>query len=130
MSLRIIKNNDDSGTYFYGVGQEAGIQTRRFQVKYFPEVNERWKNASGETFLRSVSQKFSREVLVEGEFQKAGIGVMLYTVGVAMIFANGVNQFITTPPTTGTVLLDDASTSADRHGWFSVSIRGSSNPLL
>jgi hypothetical protein len=127
MSLRIIKSAADPSTYFYGMPAEAGIVVRRFQVRYYPEVDEKFKNASGETFLRSVSQKFSRDIACEGEYARAGIGITLFTLATALSFANNVAVF---GPVGGTILLDDATTNADRHGWFSVSIRASCNPLL
>jgi hypothetical protein len=126
MSIRIIQSPSDASDYRYGVSAEVGIVARRFQVKYFPEVNEKYKNSSGETILRSVSQNLSREVLCEGEY-RTNQGVMLFTVGAALTFANYLGAF---QPTSGTMLLDDASTSLDRHGWLGISIRASSNPLL
>jgi hypothetical protein len=128
MSLLIIKPTLDTSTYFFAITPvEAGIVVRKFQVRYYPEVDERFKNASGETFLRSVSKTFSRDIACEGEFAKAGVGIMLFTVGMALSFANNVNVFT---PIGGTMLLDDATTNADRHGWYSISIRASCNPLL
>ena len=127
MSLRIIKSQDDTNTYFLGVGAEAGIICKKFQVRYYPEVNERFKNAAGETFLRSVSSHFSRDISVEGEYARGGYGILGFTVAAALAFSNNVNIF---GPNGGTILLDDATTNADRNGWYSVSIRASCNPLL
>ncbi len=105
---------------------EIGIVARQFQVRYYPEVDQRFQNFVGETFLRSVSQKFSREVTCEGEVRGTG-GIMAFTLGVACTFANDVADF---GPTGGTLLLDEATITQTRGGWRSVSVRASSNPLL
>lgn len=105
---------------------ETGINIRRFQVRYFPEVDIRHQNLAGETFLRSVSSRFSREVVCEGEI-KGTTGIMDFTLGIACVFANIVSDF---GPSGGSFLLDDATVSQERRGWKSVAVRASANPLL
>lgn len=134
--LRIVKASNDPGVYQRGVEiAELGIVVRRFIVRYFPEVDERFKETTGQTFVRVQSRFFSRQISVEGE-TKGTTGIMAFTLGTALGFAN---DDITFKDRTdngqpqnprGTIILDDATESQDRQGWRSVSIRASSNPLL
>jgi len=107
--------------------EEVGINVRRFQVRYMPEVDIRHPNYVGETVLRSVSMKFSREASCEGEI-KGNQGIMAFALGAACAFANSVGDFPSS--SFGTLLLDDATVSQERTGWKSVAVRCSSNPLL
>jgi hypothetical protein len=106
--------------------QETGINVRKFVVRYFPQTNERFKNMFGHTIVRSVSLIFSREIIVEGEISKLTGGIMSFTLGMALAFANSRNWF--TPVGAQTILLDDATVSMGRDEWVSVSIRASSDP--
>ncbi|SRR5581483_3884457 len=136
MALVIVKKTNDSGVYQRGVeADEAGIVVRRFLCRYFPEINERIRDDTGQTIVRVQSRYLSREVTCEGEVRGTD-GVMAFTLGVALSFANDVGTFKDRDandqpvPPHGTFLLDDATEAQDRAGWRSVSIRASSNPLL
>lgn len=134
--LTIIKKSSDTGAYQRGIDvDETGIVVRRFMCRYFPEVDERIKDPSQQTFIRIQSRFFSREITCEGEV-KGNTGVMAFTLGVALTFANDIVTFKDRDNNNqpiaphGSVILDDATESQDRTGWRSVSIRASSNPLL
>jgi hypothetical protein len=109
---------------------EIGINVKRFQVRYFPEVDIRHGDVVGQTFLRSVSQQFSREISCEGEIL-GNTGIMLFTLGVAIASPNGFHNVLTDFGNgAGNIFLDDAVVNYQRNGWASVAVRASSNPLL
>jgi hypothetical protein len=139
MALRIVKDrNDTNSVYQRGIERdEVGIVVRRFQVTYFPEVNERIKDLSMQTFIRVQSQFFSRKIACDGEVRTTTVtGIMAFTLGVACAFANDVITFkdrgTNNQPINprGTILLDEATETQDRNGWRFVSVRASSDPLL
>jgi hypothetical protein len=109
---------------------ETGINVKRFQVRYSPEVDVRHGDSVGQTFLRSVSQQFSREISCEGEIT-GNAGIMIFTLGVAIAAPNGFHNVIGDFGNgAGNVFLDDAVVTYQRNGWASVVVRASSNPLL
>lgn len=105
---------------------ETGIVARRFQVRYFAEVNDKLEGITGEAVVRGISAKFSRDITCEGEVSGA-TGVMAFTLATTCTFANDVDTY---GDGTGKILLDEATVSQERSGWKGVSIRASSNPLL
>lgn len=105
---------------------ETGINARRFQCRYFPEVNDRLEGITGEAVVRGISAKFSRDVTCEGEVSGA-TGVMAFNLAATCAFANDVSTF---GDGSGKLLLDEATETQERTGWRSVSVRVSSNPLL
>jgi hypothetical protein len=115
------------GAYWGVVFPEQAISVRRFQIRYFPEQDIRHQNYQGETFIRTISRYFSREVVCEGEITAAAGGIMAFTLGTVCSFANTVTHF---GATFGTLLLDEASITSERHGWASVSVKCSANPAL
>ena len=92
-----------------------------------PEVNERLQDNAGETIARALSNKFSREITVEGEVTGPGTGVMAFTLATTCSLANDTNDY---GDGTGRILLDEATVTQERAGWRSVNIRLSSNPQL
>jgi hypothetical protein len=128
MAIKLV-SSARSGAAYWGVPwQEVGINISRMQVRFFPEVDERIKNASGETVIRSVSTYFSREITCEGELTNNSVGIIALTLGAACLFNTG-DQYAFTPYG-GTFLLDEATVTSERRGWRSVSVRASSNPWL
>lgn len=110
-----------------GVPQnEVGINVSRFIVRYYPEINENVPDAVGNTLWRVVSDRLSREVQCDGEIIN-NTGLMIITVAAALTFANDVLEF---PGTGGTFYLDEATVTASRNGWVSVSIKASARGRL
>lgn len=105
---------------------ETGISIERFEVRYFPEINERIMDNLGETRGRAISAKFSRDVTIEGEVLGA-TGLMAAALAAAVVPANDVATF---GDGTGTLLLDEATETQGRAEWRKVSIKLSSNPGL
>ena len=99
------------------------INVRRFEARYFPEVNEKLPDNAGETIAKALSAKFSREVTCEGE----SIGAVTHAMVTVWTFANDVNDF---GDGTGGLYFDEATVSQERAGWRSCNIRVSSNPGL
>lgn len=116
-----------SGNAQYGVEVvETGISVRSFVVRYYPEIDVRIMDNVGETRGRVKSQKFSRDVTIEGETTGA-TGVMAFTLTTACVPANDVADF---GDGSGTLLMDEATVTQQRAEWRSVSIKLSSNPGL
>lgn len=116
-----------SGNAQYGVELvETGISIRSFVVRYFPEINVAIMDNVGETRGKVKSNKFSREVTIEGETTGA-TGVMAFGLITACVPANDVNTF---GDGTGTLLLDEVTESQTRAEWRSISMKLSSNPGL
>lgn len=116
-----------SGNFQYGVElAETGISVRTFTCRYFGEINVPVLDNVGEIRGRVKSQKFSREVTIEGEVL-GSTGVMAYTLTTACTFANDAADY---GDGTGTFLLDEATVTQQRAEWRAVSIRLSSNPGL
>lgn len=116
-----------SGNAQYGVEvPETGISVRSFVVRYFPEINVAIMDNVGETRGKVKSNKFSREVTIEGETTGA-TGVMAFSLITACVPANDVADF---GDGTGTLLLDEATVSQTRAEWRSVSMKLTSNPGL
>jgi len=139
MPLKIIKTAGGLNQITYGITNplsdppnqpiiEVGINISRFQVRYYPEVNERFKDEYGSTMIRSVSQHFSREVSLEGEFVGGASGVMALTLGTSATFANGSPEFL--PCGIGALYVDDITVNRRRRGWKTISARLSGNPFL
>lgn len=105
---------------------EGGIAVRTFEVRYFPEVNERLQNNVGETIARAISDKYSREITVQGEIT-GSTGVMAFALAANCTFANNVADF---GDGSGRILMDEATVSQERAGWKSLNGRYSSNPQL
>jgi hypothetical protein len=139
MALRIVKPTGDQATlYQRGIElAEAGIIVRRFVVRYFPEVDERIKESTGQTAIRVQSRFFSRQISIEGEVKGPNTsGILAFTLGTGLGFVNDVTVFKDRNdngqpmPPHGTIVLDDATEIQDRQGWRAISVRASSNPLL
>lgn len=117
-----------SGNAQYGVElNETGISVRSVTVRYFAEIDVRIMDNVGETRGRVKSQKFSRDVTVEGEVLNPGTGVMAFTLTTACAIANDVNDY---GDGTGTLLMDEATVTQTRAEWRGVSVKLSSNPGL
>jgi hypothetical protein len=99
------------------------INIRRFEVRYFPEINEKLPDNFGETIARGVSDQFSRDITCEGET----LGAAVLALATAITFANDVDDF---GDGSGLILLDEATVSQERAGWRSLSAKASSNPGL
>jgi hypothetical protein len=108
---------------------ETGIAIRRFQTRYYPQINERLEDNAGECIARAVSDRFSRDITVEGEITGPGTGIMAFTLGTACTVANDVNDY-GGAATVGRLLMDEGTITQERAGWRSVSCRLSSNPYL
>lgn len=117
-----------SGNAQYGVElNETGISVRSVIVRYFAEIDVRIMDNVGETRGRVKSNKFSRDVTVEGEVLNPGTGVLAFTLTTACTIANDAADY---GDGTGTLLLDEATTTQTRAEWRSVSVKLSSNPGL
>jgi len=99
------------------------INVRRFEARYYPEINEKLPDNAGETIARGISSKYSRDVTCEGET----IGSQAHTINSAYTFANDVNDF---GDGTGGLYIEDATVTQGRAEWRAVTIRASSNPNL
>ena len=109
-----------------GANAEVGININRFTVRYYLETNESIPGIVGNTLWRVVSDKFSREIVCEGEILK-DTGVMLFTMAAVLTFANITNDFT---PVGGNFYMDEATVTASRNGWLSVSIKASAKATL
>lgn len=117
-----------SGNAQYGVElNETGISVRSVVVRYFAEIDVRIMDNVGETRGRVKSNKFSRDVTVEGEVLNPGTGVLAFTLTTACVIANDASDY---GDGTGTLLLDEATVTQTRAEWRSVSVKLSSNPGL
>lgn len=117
-----------SGNAQYGVElNETGISVRSVIVRYFAEIDVRIMDNVGETRGRVKSNKFSREVTVEGEVLNPGTGLLALTLTTPAAITNDVNDY---GDGTGTLLLDEATVTQTRAEWRSVSVKLSSNPGL
>lgn len=117
-----------SGNAQYGVElNETGISVRSVVARYFAEIDVRIMDNVGETRGRVKSQKFSRDVTVEGEVLNPGTGVMAFTLTTACTIANDVNDY---GDGSGTLLMDEATVTQTRAEWRGVSVKLSSNPGL
>lgn len=111
----------------YGVETtETGISVKSFVVRYFPEINVQIMDNVGETRGKVKSQKFSREVTIEGEVLGA-TGVMAFALLTACVPANDVADF---GDGSGTLLLDEVTVSQTRADWRMASIKLTSFPGL
>lgn len=111
----------------YGVETaETGISVKGFTVRYFPEINVGIMDNVGETRGKVKSQKFSREVTIEGEVLSL-TGVMAFGLLTACVPANDVADF---GDGSGTLLLDEVSISQTRADWRTASIKLTSFPGL
>jgi len=106
---------------------ESGINVSNFDVMYKPFINERLPSNVGEPRARAVSDKFSREVTIQGEQLFPAAGVMLFALGTACTVANDINDFGgATPP--GSLLLDEVTVAQERAGWRKINMKLSSDP--
>jgi|SRR5215472_9193692 len=120
-----------------GVGSnELGVNVRRFETRYFLEVDVRTKDNVGQTFERSVSSQFSREIRMEGEVLGGiqNIGTLAwywFLVGFALTMFNAppfsIPGYVTIQ---GAILVDNVVVTLDRSGWGSMVVQASSNPYL
>ena len=116
MSLSILGGSG----YQRGVAmQETGINCESIEARYFPEVNVKLEGIGGETFVKAVSAKMSRDVTVQGEVN-AATGIMAYTTTTACTVANAVNSF---GDGTGTLLFDEATVTQNRTAWESANAK-------
>jgi hypothetical protein len=112
----------------WGVSAEAGINISRFQVRYFPEQDERITGDVDQTLIRIQSQYFNREITVEGEIKFTPYGgLMFFTMGVACGLANTTSHFY---PVAGTVYLDEATVTSARNGWVTLVMKLSSTARI
>lgn len=112
---------------------EIGVAIRRFQVRYFPETNERLQNNVGQTIARAITDAFSKEVTIEAEVTSVTTpaGIMTFTLATACSIANQYQVFKGPSGTSpGTLLLDEVTETQERAGWRSINMRLSSNPLI
>jgi hypothetical protein len=121
-----------------GIGYpETGINVQRIEVRYFLEVDVRLKDNVGQTFQRSVSNTFSREVTMEGEVLGGSFNSLYwFVVGTALTFLNVPVGMLGGPPPApqvlfqGALLIDSLTVTEDRNGWGRLSVKASSNPYL
>lgn len=106
---------------------ETAVNLTRFSVRYFLEINTRLPDNKGETRGRARSDKFSREIDLEGELTAATGGPMSFTIAAACTLANDIDDFGLAQ---GIVLLDEATMTQSRGEFRTVSMRLSSNPGL
>lgn len=104
---------------------ETGINVSNFDTLYKPFINERLPSNVGEPRARAVSDKFSREVTIQGEQLDPAAGLMLFTLGTACTVANDVDDF---GDGSGTLLLDEVTVSQERAGWRKINMKLSSDP--
>lgn len=111
----------------YGVEvTETGISVKSFVVRYFPEINVQIMDNVGETRGKVKSNKFSREVTIEGEVLSL-TGVMAFGLLTACVPSNDVADF---GDGSGTLLLDEITVSQTRADWRMASIKLTSFPGL
>lgn len=108
----------------------TGISVRRFVCRYYLEVNAKLPNEKSETKGRIVSDKWSRDIEVEGEVT-GSTGLMAATMAtdITSTLANDVTTFA---PTAGLIFLDEVTETQERgaESFRSISARASSNPQL
>lgn len=111
----------------YGVETtETGISVKSFVVRYFPEINVQIMDNVGETRGKVKSQKFSREVTIEGEVLSL-TGVMAFGLLTACVPSNDVADF---GDGSGTLLLDECTVNQTRADWRTASLKLTSFPGL
>jgi len=104
---------------------EVGGFVRRYEVRYFPEINEKIQDNFGETKGKVVSTAMSREFTIEFEVTGAtGLMALTQLVDATSSIANDKTTF----GGTGIILLEEATETQERAGWRSVHLRLSSNP--
>lgn len=126
MPLTILPTTGNYAGAKYGVPNEVGINIERFVCRYYPEVNEVIPNYVGNTMLRVVSDRMSRDIQIEGEVLH-NTGIMLFTVATVLTFANAVSHFGIVG---GSFYFDEATVTASRKGWLSVSLKVSARGRL
>jgi hypothetical protein len=115
-----------SGAQYSVETAETGINCESYEVRYFPEVNEKLAGIAGETIARAVSAKLSREFTIQGEVIGSS-GVMAFATGVACVPSGDKSTF---GDGTGSILFDEATETQARGSWRGVNIRLSSDPGL
>src|SRR5262245_42417500 len=127
MALNIVGTTP--GTLARGIeSAETGINVRRFQVRYFAEVNDKLEGITGEGNWRAISGVPSREITAEGEVS-SNTGLMTFAIGAVATFANDI-VFPFNATIGGKVLVDEVTETQERAGWRSISMRCTSNPLI
>lgn len=140
MPVKIIKSAGGLANITFGITDptsdppnsniyETGINISKFQVRYYPEVNERWKNYAGDTVVRAVDINFSRDIAIEGEYVGGLQGIMALALGTAVTFANKTNEW-NSPAIMGAIFLDEITVNKARGAWKTITARFSANPWL
>lgn len=105
---------------------EPGIGVRRFEVNYFPEVDEFHQNNLGETDGAVISTSPSRDITIEGEVTgTTGHMSDTFTAAIAIV-ANDVTTF----GGAGGIYLKRARETQERASWRDVSLEFKSRPGL
>jgi hypothetical protein len=126
MAIEILKHEGTGAQLKFGLTEQLGINISRFTVKYYPEINDTLPGVVGTTKWRVMSANLSRDVECEGEIM-TNTGVMAFTLGAVITFANSVTHFT---GTAGSFYLDEATVTATRGGWTTVSIKASAKATL
>ena len=101
---------------------EAGMSIRRFVVRYFLFVNSKLLSNVGEPRARAMSDKFSRDIEMEGEMTGSDYP---QTIGAAIALNNDVADF---GDGSGDILLDEGTVTQERASWRDLNIKLSSDP--
>lgn len=101
---------------------EAGMSISRLVVRYFLFINQRMLSNVGEARARFFSDKFSREVEIEGEQTGSDYPSAIAT---AIAIANDVDDF---GGGEGDLFLDEGTVTQERAGARMINIKLSSDP--
>ncbi len=105
---------------------EPGIAVKRFEVHYFPEVDEFHQNNLGETDGAVISTSPSRDITIEGEVTgTTGHMSDVFTAAITIV-ANDVNTF----GTGGGIYLKSARETQQRADWRAVTLDLKARPGL
>lgn len=102
---------------------EEAINIRRLEVRYYLAVNEKLQNNVGEPRARAMTDKWSRDITMEGE----AIGPSPYSIATAIDLAN---DTATIGDGSGDIFLDELTETQERGGWRSLSMKMSSDPNI
>jgi hypothetical protein len=101
---------------------EDGMSISRCVTRYYLAVNDKMLSNVGEPRARARSDKFSRDIEIEGEMTGSNYPS---SVATAIELANDMDDF---GDGSGDILLDEGTVTQERGGWRMLNIKLSSDP--